>query len=110
MINGAIPLDSQIDHINRVRSDNRIENLRLVNKNQNQFNRSKNKGSEFKGVHKLKTTGNYQARIGFKQNKIYIGTYRSAVEAAKAYDEYAIKLHGVFAITNKSLGLLNDIV
>jgi len=46
--------------------------------------------------------------IYFKGNDI--GTYRSAVEAAKAYDEYAIKLHGVFAITNKSLGLLNDIV
>lgn len=35
---GYISKDKQIDHINGIRSDNRIENLRLVTNGQNQLN------------------------------------------------------------------------
>lgn len=37
---GSIPRDKFIDHINRDRSDNRIENLRLVSPRENNSNRS----------------------------------------------------------------------
>ena len=37
----------QIDHINRVKNDNRLENLRVVTSQQNQFNRSNTKGYSF---------------------------------------------------------------
>jgi hypothetical protein len=40
-VNGDIPLDRFIDHINRDRSDNRINNLRLVNHSENSQNQSK---------------------------------------------------------------------
>jgi hypothetical protein len=33
-------------------------------------------------------------------------TFASAIEAAIKYDELALTMHGEFAITNKSLGLL----
>lgn len=40
---GSIPDDKEIDHINRIRDDNRIENLRLVTHRQNkQNNQGKN--------------------------------------------------------------------
>ena len=38
MFNGAIPEGKEIDHINRVRDDNRIENLRLVDRTHNNLN------------------------------------------------------------------------
>ena len=41
---GKIPEGMQIDHINHIRDDNRIENLRLVTCQQNHFNRSGVKG------------------------------------------------------------------
>lgn len=31
--------DYQVDHINRIRSDNRLENLRIIKRNMNQLNR-----------------------------------------------------------------------
>lgn len=40
IINGDIPSELQIDHINRIKNDNRIENLRLVNRSLNQMNRN----------------------------------------------------------------------
>ena len=36
--NGAIPLNMEIDHINRNKHDNSIENLRLVTRTENQHN------------------------------------------------------------------------
>lgn len=40
--NGDIPKNLLIDHINGIRGDNRIENLRLVTVSQNQNNRKDN--------------------------------------------------------------------
>jgi hypothetical protein len=44
MFNGAIPDGLQIDHINEVKDDNRIENLQLVTNKQNQQRRSNSRG------------------------------------------------------------------
>ena len=38
--------------------------------------------------------------------RIYLGSYRTARVAARAYDNAALKYHGEFALTNKMLGLL----
>ena len=45
MHNGAIPEGLFVDHINRNRADNRIENLRLVSTQENSWNRSKHKNN-----------------------------------------------------------------
>lgn len=39
MVNGDIPNGLEIDHINRDKYDNRIENLRLVTRSQNSLNK-----------------------------------------------------------------------
>lgn len=43
----------QIDHINHIKTDNRIDNLRWVSASQNGFNRSKMNGVEFEFVEEI---------------------------------------------------------
>ena len=56
----------QIDHINRIRSDNRWENLREVTQSQNNRNMGirKDNTSRYKGVYWHKPTGNWLV-LGF---------------------------------------------
>lgn len=56
---GEFPPD-QIDHINRIKSDNRWKNLRLANGSQNQMNSTRNDNtSGKKGVHWHKQSGKW---------------------------------------------------
>ena len=48
-----------------------------------------------------------RAHIRHDGKLIFLGTFESAEAAAIAYDEAAIRMHGEFAVTNKSLGLLD---
>ena len=86
-----------IDHINAIRTDNRIENLRVATNSQNQFNRGKqrNNTSGYKGVFLQK--GRWMAKIGYMGRPIVIGYFASKEDAYKAYCEEALRLHGEFA-------------
>jgi hypothetical protein len=75
---------SQIDHINRIRNDNRIENLRIVNNSKNQFNKSNVKGYSIIG-------DKFQARIRTNGKIKWLGVYDTPEEAsARYYEEKAI--------------------
>lgn len=95
------------DHINGNGLDNRKSNLRLCTSRQNSFNRgaSRINTTGFKGVIK-KWNNSFVAEIRSHPNVHHLGTYKTAREAAVAYDEAALRLHGEFAKTNKMLGLL----
>jgi hypothetical protein len=91
-----------IDHINGNPLDNRKSNLRNANyftNNRNSAKRKDYKYSKYKGVGK-----NYRnqwiARIQFNNKRILIGTFKTALEAAKAYDIKAKELHKEFARLN----------
>lgn len=93
---------SIIDHKNRNGLDNRKENLRLCSFSQNNANRIKNKTSvtKYKGVY-LCTGGNrWAARVRFNGDIKYMGCFKSEIEAAKAYNDAAIKYFGEFARLN----------
>lgn len=86
-----------IDHINRVRDDNRIENLRLATKSQNAKNRSKRKDStnKYKGVQK---SGNGWIAVLQKDGqRCYLGYFKNEEDAAKAYQEFATFTNKEFA-------------
>lgn len=108
---GAIPSDKQVDHIDRDRLNNRIENLRLVTRRENMRNAGlqTNSTSGYKGVHFRKARQKWVARIMYDgKNSRYLGSYSSPADAARAYDAAAIRWHGDYAVTNASLGLLNE--
>lgn len=100
MYHGRWPLE-QIDHINRVKTDNRIVNLREATNAQNARNRKHTKpnNSGYKGV--CLHHGRYMARIMINGVKKHLGMFSDPVEAAKAYDEAALLYHGEFASTNE---------
>lgn len=81
---GAWP-EGEIDHINGVRNDNRIENLRLVDAHTNCLNqriRSDNK-SGYHGVRENRA-GRWEASITHRGKRRHIGTFETVEEAAQA--------------------------
>lgn len=91
--------EGQIDHINGIKHDNRISNLRVATHSQNCWNKPKqsNNTSGFKGVTFHKTTCKYHARICANKKSISLGYYQTAEEASNAYVKAAGELHGQFA-------------
>lgn len=75
---GQIP-DKDIDHINGIRLDNRIENLRVVSRKENLWNRRDVKG------YIQQVSGNYTARIRNNYKTMNLGTYKTPEEAHSAY-------------------------
>lgn len=88
-----------IDHINGIRDDNRIENLRLATQAQNSANRGKQKNNTtgYKNIHLDKNSGKYYIQIGFKGKTYCFGHYINIEEAIEVRDKALKKLHGEFA-------------
>lgn len=82
---GAWP-KGQIDHINGVRWDNRIANLRDVSLTENLRNMplQKNNTSGVVGVLWYKQTSRWQAQISHEGKSIHLGFYRGIEEASAA--------------------------
>jgi hypothetical protein len=97
MHHGYIP--ETIDHINGIKNDNRIENLRDVETYQNCCNRlPRFNDLEYKGVSFHKYSNKWRARIRFKGKEICIGYFKNKDDAAKAYVTKAIELQKEFSI------------
>lgn len=89
-----------VDHANRDTLDNRRANLRICSPADNVHNSKAIVGSsEFKGVHRSKTSGEFVAGIKHpKQTRL--GTFTDEKAAAMAYDRAAIEAWGEYAWTN----------
>ncbi len=74
-----------VDHIDRDRSNNSIENLRELTIRENAINCTFHRGSvPFRGVQFRKRVGKFQSFFGKK----YLGTFETAEEASDAYNKY----------------------
>lgn len=94
---GQLP-NEEIDHINTIKNDNRINNLRMATHSQNMMHRGKNNNntSGYKGVFWLKCASKWMAIIRVNRKRIYLGLFDSPFKAHEAYCEAAKLHHGVF--------------
>lgn len=97
------------DHINHDIHDNRRVNLRIATRSQNSGNTLRHKDNcGYKGVSEDKVNQMHYSRIFCKGVKYWLGRFKTAKEAALAYDAAAVHFFGEFAVTNYSLGLLSE--
>lgn len=78
----------QIDHINGIKDDNRICNLREVTNQQNHYNRT-----TAKGYYLHKNTNKYVAQLRLNGKHIYLGIHNTEQEARQAYLDAKQKYH-----------------
>ena len=83
---GSFP-STELDHINRVRDDNRIENLREVTRSENQHNKNGVKGYSWH-----KKAKKYEVQLCVQKKHIYGGLFETQ-EAAHAHYLFLKKMH-----------------
>ena len=77
--------ENDIDHVNGIKSDNRISNLREASRSCNNFNANFNPGNTgVRGVKLTKNGNKYEARIKISGRTKHIGTFDTITEAAYA--------------------------
>ena len=88
-----------IDHINRIRIDNRWSNLRIVDSTQNTHNRSLSTRNTtgVKGVIFIPARKRYRAQLAAHGRIIWFKHFRTLEEAAEAVQTERIKRHGDYA-------------
>jgi len=93
IVYGSIPVEKEIDHIDRDPSNNKLENLRIVSRRENSFNRGRpaNNTSGVIGVGWCKQTEKYKATIRVKSKLIHLGYFEDKKDAIAARKEAKIK-------------------
>lgn len=92
-----------VDHRDHDGLNNTRENLRLCTRRQNAWNIGSSpnqKRGGFKGVSLDKPTGKWVAKLGGSRGPLYLGLFKSAEDAARAYDRAARENFGEFAGLN----------
>lgn len=91
--NGVWP-SGQIDHINQIRDDNRIDNLRDVSKADNARNRSRNPNSKLgeHGIWYNIRTQKYVAEITINGKKVYQKSFDSIDDAIETRKSKSLEL------------------
>jgi hypothetical protein len=92
---GEFP-ETFLDHINEIRDDNRLVNLRLATRQENHHNIStpnKNNASGLRGVCWHKFSGKWRAQIMINGRVKYLGNFDTAEQASKAYVTAKRELH-----------------
>jgi hypothetical protein len=90
-------LPEQIDHINGIRTDNRIENLRPATDLQNSQNRKPLAKSGVKGVYWNKRSKKWVANICVNRKNKHLGSFKTLEEAAMIATSERLAAHKDYA-------------
>ncbi len=95
-------LPEEIDHVNRDRLDNRIDNLRAATHSQNQACKKVKKAAKsgFRGVWHVQPRGVWRAQGSQDGKTKTLGYFAAPEDAARAYNDYALERFGEFAALN----------
>ncbi len=103
-VHGHFP-PADIDHIDRQRANNSINNLRLASRTENNVN-SKiycTNTSGFKGVSWDRYAGKWRASAGMNLKHRHLGYFTTAEAASVAYEAFARQHHGEFYLANGAI-------
>jgi hypothetical protein len=103
LANGVLSEDLEIDHIDCDKLNNHPSNLRLVSRSHNMANIKKTDkpcSTQYKGVTFDKCNNSYKAYIRVNNKNKTIGYFHNIDSAARAYDDMARKVFGIYARTN----------
>ena len=90
---------NEIDHINGIKDDNRICNLREASRSQNLVNKGpqRNNKNGLKGVHWNVRQRKWKVSLSFNKRRINLGSFKNLEDAVEAYKIAAVQYHGEFA-------------
>lgn len=91
------PSNLFVDHIDHDGLNNQRNNIRLCTNTQNQWN-MRGRRNGLKGVSVEKYC--FRAAIKYQNKTIHLGSFKTEIEAAKAYDKKAKELFGEFSLLN----------
>lgn len=93
--------DGQIvDHINQDKKDNRRDNLRIVSKKLNNYNRKVNNPNG-RGIYYDKSGNRYRACISHEGKTLKLGSFKNINEAKEVYNKKAFEIYGESAFQHK---------
>lgn len=93
-----------VDHADRNRSNDSLNNLRIATATQNLCNQIRKNKSGIGGVDWLVREQRWRVRVSISHQTHTIGYFRSKDEAVKARNEAVKRLHGDFACLQKGAG------
>ena len=76
-----------VDHINNIKTDNRLENLQLTTARNNVSKDRKNKVSKYTGVSWYKRDSVWVSMIRVNGKQTYLGRFSTELEASNAYQK-----------------------
>lgn len=109
------PRGAWVDHADGDGLNNRRSNIRVCSPRQNAMNKGRRLPTRYsyKGIGRARnrdgSEGRWKASITLNRKAIHLGYFDTDIDAARAYDDAAVKHFGEFARTNVMLGLLSPL-
>ena len=74
-----------VDHINNIKTDNKLDNIQLITQRENVSKDKVNKDSKYTGAYKSRTLGKWFSSININGKTVHLGTFNNEIDAHNAY-------------------------
>lgn len=76
-----------VDHINNIKTDNRLKNLQLISNRENASKDKKGYSSKYVGVNYHKESNKWRSCITINSRAKYLGIFKNEIDAHNAYQD-----------------------